>query len=91
MVPLLVFWARLGQREAHAASLGAIVPISAAGVLTFGVAGEVRPKEALALALGAVVGALVGARVLARARERPLKLGFGLFLILVAVLMAVGR
>jgi uncharacterized membrane protein YfcA len=91
MVPLLVLWERYGQREAHAASLGAIVPISAAGVLTFGAAGEVRPKEALALALGAIVGALVGARVLARARERPLKLSFGLLLILVAVLMAVGR
>jgi uncharacterized membrane protein YfcA len=91
MVPLLVLWSGYGQREAHAASLGAIVPISAAGVLAFGVAGEVRLKEAAALALGAIVGAQVGARVLARARERTLKLGFGVFLLLVAALMAVGR
>ncbi len=91
MVPLLVLWERYGQREAHAASLGAIIPISAAGVLTYGAAGQVRPKEAIALALGAVAGAQVGARLLARARERPLKLGFGIFLLLVAALMAVGR
>lgn len=91
MVPLLVLWGGYGQREAHAASLGAIVPISAAGVIAFGAAGEVRLKEAAALALGAIMGAQVGARVLARARERTLKLGFGVFLLLVAALMAVGR
>lgn len=91
MVPLLVLWSGYGQREAHAASLGAIVPISAAGVLAFGAAGEVRAKEAVALAIGAIAGAQVGARVLARASERVLKLGFGLLLLVVAALMAVGR
>jgi uncharacterized protein len=91
MVPLLVLWGGYGQREAHAASLGAIVPISAAGVLTFGAAGEVQVKEAVVLALGAIVGAQLGARVLARARERTLKLGFGVLLLVVAALMAVGR
>jgi uncharacterized protein len=89
MVPLLVLWARFGQREAHAASLGAIIPISAAGVLTFGVAGEVRVGYAIALALGAILGAQVGARALARAPERGLKLAFGCFLLLVALLLVV--
>lgn len=89
MVPLLVLWARYGQREAHAASLGAIVPISAAGALTFGAAGEVRIGYAVALALGAILGAQLGARALARASERTLKLSFGCFLVLVAVVMAV--
>jgi len=91
MVPLLVLWSGYSQREAHVASLGAIVPISAAGAIAFGAAGEVRLKEAAALALGAIAGAQVGARVLARARERTLKLGFGVFLLLVAALMAVSR
>jgi uncharacterized membrane protein YfcA len=89
MVPLLVLWARYGQREAHAASLGAIVPISAAGALTFGVAGEVRVGYAVALALGAILGAQVGARALARASERTLKLAFGCFLVLVAIVMVI--
>jgi uncharacterized membrane protein YfcA len=91
MVPLLVLWGRYGQRAAHAASLGAIIPISAAGVIAFGAAGEVQPKEAVALALGAIVGARIGAGILARADERALKIGFGAFLLLVAALMAVGR
>ena len=33
MVPLLVLWGGYGQRDAHAVSLGAIIPISAAGVV----------------------------------------------------------
>jgi uncharacterized protein len=91
MVPLLVLWAGFGQREAHAASLGAIIPISAAGVLAFGAAGEVRVGYAVALALGAILGAQLGARALARAPERALKLAFGGFLLLAAVVMVAWR
>ena len=89
MVPLLVFWAGYAQRDAHAISLAAIIPISCASVLTYGIAGEVRPWKALALAGGSILGARIGAGALARMRERPLKLVFGLFLAAVAVLMLV--
>jgi len=89
MVPLLVIWAGYAQRDAHAMSLGAIVPISVAGVLTYGIAGQVRLPEAIPLAVGAVGGARVGAGLLSRLGDRPLKLAFGSFLIAVAVLMAV--
>jgi uncharacterized membrane protein YfcA len=89
MVPLLVFWAGYPQRDAHAISLAAIIPISCASVLTYGIAGEIRPWEALALAAGSIAGARIGAGALARMRERPLKLVFGLFLAAVSVLMLV--
>lgn len=88
MVPLLVLWARYAQREAHAVSLGAIIPISVAGIATYGVAGEVRWWQALGLAVGAVVGARIGAGFLARIDERLLKIVFGTFLVGVAALMA---
>lgn len=91
MVPLLVLRGRYSQRDAHALSLGAIIPISAAGAATYGAAGEVRLWEAAALAAGAIAGAQVGAAVLSRASERTLKASFGVFLLLVAVAMAVGR
>ena len=69
--------------------LGAIIPISAAGILTFGIAGEVRWLDAAALALGAVVGARLGAGLLARVEERTLKIAFGCFLVAAAIAMAV--
>jgi uncharacterized membrane protein YfcA len=89
MVPLLVLWAGYRQRDAHAMSLGAIIPISVAGILTFGIAGEVRWFDAAALAVGAVVGARLGAGLLARVEERPLKIAFGCFLVAAAIAMAV--
>jgi uncharacterized membrane protein YfcA len=89
MVPLLVFWAGYAQREAHALSLGAIIPISIAGIATYGLAGEVRWWDALALAAGSIAGARIGAGWLARIDERLLKVVFGLFLIGVAALMGV--
>ena len=89
MVPALVLWAGLGQRDAHAISLGAIIPISAAGVVAFGTAGEFELPPALLLAAGAVLGARLGAGVLARIDERLLRGIFGIFLVLTAGLMAV--
>jgi uncharacterized protein len=89
MVPLLVLWASYGQRDAHAISLGAIIPISIAGIATYGIAGEVRWWDALALAAGSIVGAQVGVGVLTRIDERLLKVIFGGFLIGVAALLGV--
>ena len=89
MVPLLVLWAGVGQRDAHALSLGAIIPISVAGIVTFGIAGRVNWPDALALAVGAVAGARIGAALLARADERVLKVVFGCFLLAAAVTMGI--
>jgi len=87
MVPLLVLWASYGQRDAHAISLGAIIPISIAGIATYGIAGEVRWWDALALAAGSIVGAQIGAGILTRIDERLLKVIFGTFLIGVAAFL----
>jgi hypothetical protein len=91
MVPLLVLWAHYGQRDAHAASLGAIIPISIAGIATYGIAGQVKLGPAVALAAGSVFGARLGAGMLTRLDERVLKSIFGTFLVGVAVLLAVHR
>jgi uncharacterized membrane protein YfcA len=89
MVPLLVLWAGFRQRDAHAMSLGAIIPISLASVITFGAAGEVRVGYAVALTIGSMAGARVGAGLLSRIPERPLKIVFGLFVAGAAILTLV--
>jgi len=89
MVPLLVLWAAYSQRDAHALSLGAIIPISVAGIATYGVAGKVEYWQALGLAAGSIAGARIGAGLLAKIDERLLKIVFGTFLVGVAVLLGV--
>jgi uncharacterized membrane protein YfcA len=85
MVPLLVLWSGRSQREAHAMSLAAIIPISLAAVIVYGGAGQVNVPDAIALCAGAIVGARTGARLLARAPERVLKGAFGAFMLVAAV------
>lgn len=89
MVPALVLLAGVSQREAHALSLGAIIPISVVGAATFGLAGEVNVLTAALLCVGSIVGARIGARKLVGIDELRLKMIFGVFLLLVAIFMSV--
>jgi uncharacterized membrane protein YfcA len=89
MVPLLVLWHGVAQRDAHAMSLGAIIVISLGGLVPYAAAGEVSVPLAAALAGGAVVGARVGAGILVGLDEAKLKLVFGVFLVLIAVFTVV--
>jgi uncharacterized protein len=84
MVPLMVLLGRIGQRQAHAISLGVMIPIAVVALVVYGVAGEVDVLAALALTAGSVFGARRGADVLARIPERALKAVFGAFLIFAA-------
>lgn len=68
MVPLLLLVARLEDRRAAATSLAAIVPASAAGVVTYAVRGDVAVGVALLVAAGAMVGSTIGTRILRRVR-----------------------
>jgi uncharacterized protein len=90
MIPLLVLWFGLGQREAHAISLAAIIPISIGGIATYGAAGDVDVLAAIALTVGSIVGARLGAGLLARIDPARLQLVFGIFLVGAAIALALG-
>jgi uncharacterized membrane protein YfcA len=94
LVPGMVSLLGLGQRQAIANSLVAIIPMAAVGAAVYYLVGSrphVRVDLAIALALGGVVGALIGARVAQKVSERSLKIGFGLLVLGVAArLLLVG-
>jgi uncharacterized membrane protein YfcA len=89
MVPMLVLLGGFSQRDAHATSLAAMILIAAAALVVYGGAGKVDLLAATALLLGSLVGARVGAGLLSRSSEATLKLAFGLFLLVAAVLLVV--
>lgn len=91
MVPLLVLWAGVGQRKAHAVSLAAIIPISVLAIGAYGAAGAVDWPVATALIAGSLVGARTGAGLLSRLRDTTLKALFGGFLLVAAALILAKR
>lgn len=81
-------WARVGQREAQANSLAAIVPISVVGVLVYHFGARpalVDWRFALLLAAGGALGAYLGGRVMVHLPERRLRQVFAILLLLLGV------
>ena len=78
----------LGQVEAQATSLAAILPTVAAGTWRQASYGNIRWKPALALGLTSVAGVLVGAQVALSLPEDVLRRLFAVFLLVVAAQVA---
>ena len=78
----------LGQVEAQATSLAAILPTVAAGTRRQASYGNIRWKPALALGLTSVAGVLGGAQVALSLPEDVLRRLFAVFLLAVAAQVA---
>ncbi len=87
VVPGLVLWLALTQREASGTSSATIVASSAAAVISFGVSGSVDWRAAALILVGSVVGAWIGAWIAGRVDERPLAITFALVLAVAGVRM----
>ncbi len=82
-VPALVALG-LGQVEAQATSLLAILPTVLAGSWNQWRYGNLRPRTALVIGLASIVGVEVGARVATSLPEDALRRAFGVLLLAVA-------
>ena len=91
LVPGLTGVLGLSQHQAHATSLAAMILTASAGTVGFAVQGLVAVDAAAVLAVGTVVGALLGARIMDRIPGRQLRIGFALFIVIVAVQLLVGE
>lgn len=87
VVPGLVLWLALAQREASGTSTATIVASSAAAMATFGVSGSVDWRAAGLILVGSVVGAWIGAWIAERVNERVLAVAFALILAIAGIRM----
>ena len=88
MIPLLVLWTGLTQRQANATSLVAIIPIAVAALPIYyfrAGAPQLDLRVALFLVLGSTVGAYVGARAIRRIPDRHLRIGVAAVMVLVGL------
>lgn len=86
-VPLLILASGLPERAATATSLGAIGITALAGVVVYGLRGEVEVGYAALVGLPAMVGALVGTSVQQRVPTSALAYGFAGLLVAVGIWM----
>jgi uncharacterized membrane protein YfcA len=89
VVPLLLLLGHWQQRHAMATSLAAIGIIAAAGTISYGFHGELKPGAAAVVGLPAAVGAIAGASLQQRLANRTLSLLFALLLAGVGVKLLV--
>ena len=85
MVPLLLWWAGLNQREAQATSLLAIAPAALIGVGSYALGGIAPLLPALLVALGATAGAQLGAFLLRKLSLEWLRWTFSVFVAAMAI------
>ncbi len=84
LVPMLTAFFALTQHQAHGTSLGAIGATAVAGLVVYGLNGNVAWLPAGVLALASLPAAKLGAKLAARTSRKRLMLAFAVFVVLVA-------
>lgn len=84
-VPTLTLVLGLGQLEAEATSLLAIIPVAVLGSWRQTRTGDVRWRDATVMGVVSVVTAIAGALIADVAPERVLRIGFALLLVATAI------
>jgi hypothetical protein len=87
-VPALVFFVGLGQHQAEATSLLAIVPVALAGTYRQDRYGNVRRRDALLLGALSLAGAATGVALANALTGAALRDCFAAFMVLVAAQLA---
>jgi uncharacterized protein len=85
IVPVLVFGAHVALKEAVGTSTGLIALSCVSGAITCIAEGHVDVELATAIGAGAIGGALAGAPLSGRLPEKPMRIGFGVLVLVAAV------
>ena len=87
MIPLMVGILKLGQHQAHGTSLVALVFTGISGAVTYAMKGSVDITASLLIAITAIFTARAGAHYAHALAEVKLKRSFGVFMIVVSLLL----
>lgn len=87
MVPLMLTFLGIPLKLASGTSLLAVMLLAVPGTIEQGLLGNIDYLAGIVVALGSVPGAFIGARLVSRVPERTLRLIFGGFLLVAALLL----
>ena len=91
MVPLFITIYQCSMHEASGTSLVAVMILAIPGIVQQGLYGNIDYLVGICIAIGSIPGGIVGARLSKRVPERQLRLMFGCFLLVAAVLLVVNE
>lgn len=91
MVPLMLSIIGIPMRKASGTSLIAVMILAIPGVIEQGIIGNINYLAGIAIVIGTIPGAVIGARLVTKVPERTLRLLFGCFLIVAAVMLVLNE
>jgi uncharacterized membrane protein YfcA len=91
MVPMFISLLGIPMRKASGTSLIAVCLLAVPGVITQGMLGNIDYAIGIAMAVGSIPGSVLGASLVKKVPEAQLRLGFAVFLLLMAVLLVVNE
>ena len=91
MVPLMLSIIGIPMRKASGTSLIAVMILAIPGVIEQGIIGNINYLAGIAIVIGTIPGAVIGARLVTKVPERTLRLLFGCFLIVAAVVLVLNE
>ncbi|WP_418734300.1 sulfite exporter TauE/SafE family protein [Ellagibacter sp.] len=91
MVPLMLSIIGIPMRKASGTSLIAVMILAIPGVIEQGIIGNINYLAGIAIVIGTIPGAVIGAKLVTKVPERMLRLLFGCFLIVAAVMLVLNE
>lgn len=91
MVPIFISGVGISMKHASGTSLLAIIILATAGSITQAYYGNLEIAAGLAMAIGSIPGAIFGATLVKRVPERSLRIMFGIFMIIIAAVLAINE
>lgn len=91
MVPLMLSIIGIPMRKASGTSLVAVMILAIPGVIEQGIIGNINYLAGIAIVIGTIPGAVIGAKLVTKVPERTLRLLFGCFLIVAAIMLVLNE
>lgn len=91
MVPLMLSIIGIPMRKASGTSLIAVMILAIPGVIEQGIIGNINYLAGVAVVIGTIPGAVIGAKLVTKVPERTLRLLFGCFLIVAAIMLVLNE
>lgn len=91
MVPLMLSIVGIPMRKASGTSLIAVMILAIPGVIEQGIIGNINYLAGVAVVIGTIPGAVIGAKLVTKVPERTLRLLFGCFLIVAAIMLVLNE